>query len=339
MRRTLGVRGLSEFWEGESIMQKNQDIHVLLVDDEENFRSTATLLFKKRGIQVTTAASGAEAIAEIKKGATDVVVLDIKMPDMDGNEVLRTIRKLRPDVEVIMLTGHGTSESVFFGLREGAFVYLTKPCDIDLLTLKIREAFFKKKGLSETDRRVKDVMVPLSSFSSVGEDWSVAEAIVVILGHKTIITDTVEEEPIEVVIGNKTIITTTVDEGVHRCVLVRDRDNEVTGIVSFTDFLQGLETTYMRLLEDRPAAVGAGPQGARNFSGIFTNMVRELGKKSVRELMLEKPPTIDVNATLLEATNRLLSLNVRRLLVKDGKEVVGVIREKDIMFEMANIIG
>ncbi len=317
-------------------MQKTRTINVLLVDDEERFRTTATTLFEKRGFDVAAASSGAEAIEEIKKGRIDVVILDVKMPDMDGNEVLYKIKRLKPDIQVIMLTGHGSADSAFSGLREGAFAYLTKPCDIDLLALKIREAFSRKEGFSELDRRVRDIMVPLSSFSSVREDYSVAEAIEVILGHKVILTASAEEEPIEVIIGNKTVITTTVDEGVHRCVLVRDRNNKVVGVISFTDFLQGLESTYMRLLEDRPTV--AESPGARNYSGIFARMVRDLGKKSVRDLMSEKPPTIDANATLLEATNRLLSLNVRRLLVTEGDKVVGVIREKDIMFEMAHII-
>ncbi|UCD56686.1 MAG: response regulator [Candidatus Hydrogenedentota bacterium] len=319
-------------------MEKTKTIQVLVVDDEEHIRSTSTALFNKRGFHVTTAASGAEAIEEIIKGDIDVVVLDIKMPDMDGNVVLHKIRKLKPDVEVIMFTGYGSPDSALAGLREGAFAYLTKPCDIDLLTLKIREAFYKKEGLSELDRRVRDIMVPLGSFSTVRDNWSVAEAIEVILGHKTIVTATIEEEPIEVVIGNKTVITTTVDEGVHRCVLVRNRSNDIIGVISFTDFLQGLESTYMRLLEERPTVVDSIHGGTPNYSNIFTKMVRNLGKKSVRELMVDRPPTIEANATLLEATNRLLSLNVRRLLVMEEDRVIGVIREKDLMFEMAKIL-
>lgn len=319
-------------------MEKAKSIQVLLVDDEERFLATATALFRKRNFDVTTAAGGVEAIKEIKKGEFDVVVLDIKMPDMDGNEALHEIRKLKPDVEVIMLTGRGSADSMLPALREGAFAYLTKPCDLDLLALKIREAFFKKKGLSKADRRVREITVPISSFGAVGQDWSVAEAIEVIVGHKTIMTATVEEEPIEVVIGNRTIITTTVDEGVHRSALVRDKSNRIIGIISFTDFLQGLELTYMRLLEDRPIVADFTREGARSYSDVFIKLVRDLGKKSIRELMSDKPPTIDANATLLEAANRLLYLNVRRLLVMDDDKVIGVVREKDIMLEMANII-
>jgi DNA-binding response OmpR family regulator len=320
-------------------MEKNNKIHILLVDDEEHIRSTAKTLFTKRGFEVSTASSGAEAIDKVKtEGGIDVIVLDIKMPDMDGNEVLFKIRKIKPDVEVVMLTGHGTPDSAIANIRGGAFAYLTKPCDIDLLSLKIREAYFKKKGLSQADRRVRDVMVPLSSFGSVREHWSVAEAIEILLGHRTIVTATVEEEALEVVVGNKTVITTTVDEGVHRCVLVRDKRDKVIGVVSFVDFLQGIESTYMRLIEERPEVVDAAHGGPSAFADVFTRMVRDLGKKPIRDLMSDTPPTINADATLLEVTNRLLSLNVRRLLVMEEDSIVGVIREKDIMFEMAKII-
>ncbi|MBI4832750.1 MAG: response regulator [Candidatus Lindowbacteria bacterium] len=320
-------------------MNNGKPIHVLIVDDEERIRSTTTTLLKKRNFAVTAVATGKEAVSEIKRGEVDVAILDIKMPDMDGNEVLHEIKKIKPkNVQVIVLTGYGTPDSALAGLREGAFAYLTKPCDVDLLATKIRDAHKKNEQYRDREHRVRDIMVPLSSFGTVRENWSVAEAIEVILGHKTIITSTVEEEPVEVIVGNKTVITTTVEEGVHRSILVLDKASKVVGIVSFTDFLQGLETTYMRLLEDRPDVAGVTPEGDRDYSGIFTRMVRDLAKKPVRELMSLKPPTIDTNASLLEATNRLLALSVRRLLVMDGDKVVGVIREKDIMFEMANII-
>ncbi len=315
-------------------LQGTRDIQVLLVDDEEVFRANAKTLFKKRGFQVETAASGPEAIEAVKRNHYDVVILDIKMPGMDGNEVLYALKRIKPELKVIILTGYGVSESISFGLRQGAFAYLVKPCDIDLLAVKIREACGMKQGQAEGDRKVRDIMVSLSSFGSVREDWTVAEAIAVLLGQKTIVTNSVEEEPIEVVIGNKTVITTTVDEGVHRCVLVRDARNEVVGIASFTDFLQGLESTYLRLLAERPSLASSDSHGQ-----IFSDMVRALGKKKIRDLMLDKPPTVNADADLLEATNRLLSLNVRRLLVMENGDVIGVIREKDIMFEMANIIG
>ena len=127
-------------------MTKKKQISVLIVDDEERFRTTATATLKKRDFDVRAVSGGAEALKEIRKGDVDVVVLDVKMPEMDGNEALREIKILRPDLEVIMLTGHGTIESALRGWEDEVFAYLTKPCDIEILADKICDAFAKKKG-------------------------------------------------------------------------------------------------------------------------------------------------------------------------------------------------
>ena len=116
-------------------------IRVLMVDDEEQFRSTTSKILTRRGYQTTVAESGEAAIGILKKSAQDVVVLDVKMPGMDGHEALREIKKIDPNVQVIMLTGHGTMDSAKTSLEDEAFDYLNKPCDMDLLASKINDAF------------------------------------------------------------------------------------------------------------------------------------------------------------------------------------------------------
>ena len=120
-------------------------IHVLIVDDEDRFRTTAASNLEKRGFEVTTASNGTEALEEVRKNEVDVVVLDVKMPGMDGNEVLHRLKILKPDLPVIMLTGHGTMRSALMAYRDEIFEYVTKPCDIDTLAEIIRNAFEKKK--------------------------------------------------------------------------------------------------------------------------------------------------------------------------------------------------
>jgi DNA-binding NtrC family response regulator len=120
-------------------------IHVLLVDDDDDFRGAAAAILRRRGFQITGAASGAEALDEIRKGEIDVVVLDVKMPVMDGHETYHRIEKLRPDIQVIMLTGYGTVEPKCTKQHEGVFEFLKKPCDIDFLVEKIRQASARKK--------------------------------------------------------------------------------------------------------------------------------------------------------------------------------------------------
>ena len=122
---------------------------VMLVDDEERFLSTTQKLLTKKGIDVVTAASGAEALETLNHKYIHVVILDVKMPGMDGNDTLKEIKRQFPLVEVIMLTGHATVESAIDGLKSGATDYLMKPTGIDELIEKAREAFRKRLLLEE----------------------------------------------------------------------------------------------------------------------------------------------------------------------------------------------
>ncbi len=124
----------------ENESAQKQPIDLLLVDDEEGFVDVITKRMSKRGIRVTTALSGTEAIQSLRKRDFDVSVLDLKMEDMNGIEVLKIFRKMAPELPVIMLTGHGSEESAREGLEQGAYDYLTKPCDLEKLLEKVFEA-------------------------------------------------------------------------------------------------------------------------------------------------------------------------------------------------------
>ena len=118
-----------------------EKIRVLLVDDEQRFVKNLTRILKGRGFDASQALNGREALDMVKKGASfDVVVLDVKMPGMDGIVTLEEIKKWAPDTEVIMLTGHATLSSGTEAMKKGAFDYIMKPCDIEELCEKIREA-------------------------------------------------------------------------------------------------------------------------------------------------------------------------------------------------------
>ena len=115
-------------------------IRLLLVDDEEGYVKVLSKRMARRNMEVMTALSGAEGIQRLRKQDFDVAILDLKMEDMDGIEVLRVFKKMVPDLPVIMLTGHGTEKAAREGLEMGAFDYLTKPCDLEELVDKIRAA-------------------------------------------------------------------------------------------------------------------------------------------------------------------------------------------------------
>jgi len=125
---------------------------MMLVDDEERFLSTTKKLLAKKGYDVLTALSGAEALEILRTHNIHVVILDVKMPGMDGNAALKEIKRQFPLTEVIMLTGHATMESAIDGLKAGAVDYLMKPSDIDEIIKKAEEAFGKRQGIEEKIR-------------------------------------------------------------------------------------------------------------------------------------------------------------------------------------------
>ena len=120
---------------------KGEDfIELLLVDDEVDFVNIIAKRLSKRNIAVTGALSGTEAIQILRKKDFDLCVLDLKMEDMNGIEVLKFFKKMVPDMPVIMLTGHGSAESAGEGMAFGAYDYLTKPYELAKLMKKIEEA-------------------------------------------------------------------------------------------------------------------------------------------------------------------------------------------------------
>ena len=119
-------------------------IKILIVDDEEDFRDTLVNRLIKREIDASGAESGEKALELVRKFDYDVIILDIRMPGMDGIETLRQVKSIKPLVEVILLTGHATIESGVEGMKLGAFDYVIKPADLDSLMEKINLAYEKK---------------------------------------------------------------------------------------------------------------------------------------------------------------------------------------------------
>jgi DNA-binding response OmpR family regulator len=130
----------------EGTPQPTIPIRLLLVDDETGFVNVLAKRIAKRGFSVTKAFSGLEAIQVLRKEIFDVAVLDLKMEDMDGIEVLKVFKKMAPRLQVIMLTGHGCEEAAREGLESGAFDYLTKPCEFEELMKKIQDAAARSGG-------------------------------------------------------------------------------------------------------------------------------------------------------------------------------------------------
>ena len=132
-----------------------EECRVLLVDDEKDFLEVLIRRLKKRQVNVDGVSSGEEALQYLRVRPIDVVVLDVKMPGMDGITALQEIKKLDPLIEVIMLTGHASLEVALEGMRSGAFDYLMKPAEIDELLYKIEDAHRAKTIQEEKIARLE----------------------------------------------------------------------------------------------------------------------------------------------------------------------------------------
>jgi len=120
-------------------------INILLVDDESDFVETMVKRFGIRKMPIDSAKSGQEALAALEAKEYDVIILDVRMPGMDGLQVLKLIRERAPLTEVIMLTGHASLETGMQGMNLGAYDYVLKPADFDDLLDKVRKAFERKE--------------------------------------------------------------------------------------------------------------------------------------------------------------------------------------------------
>ena len=295
---------------------------VLMVDDEEKFRETTSKILRKRGFDTTMAATGEEAVDILKKHPMDVVVLDIKMPGMDGHEALAKIKEIRSRTQVIMLTGHGDVESAKASLEKGAFDYLNKPCDIDLLTSKINDASRAIQDIEEraAEKKAGDIMIRIDDYTTIRGDQTVKEAIEQLM------------HSFEGLIASGSVMETG-----HRSILVFDRDGDLEGILSIQDLIGAVRPAY--LSAPKPSMADAMQYSAMFWTGLFTSQVTKLSSTRVADIMSATPPCVDENANLMELADLMYSQGIRRLVVTSPKgRVIGVVREQELFFEMANIM-
>ena len=295
-------------------------IKILMVDDEARFREATEKILNRKGFEVLLAKDGPEALEKISMNP-DVVVLDIKMPGMDGHEVLKKIKRLRKDIPVIMLTGHGGLPSAEEAYISGAFDYLSKPCDIELLSGRITDACNEKgKEMGAEEKPVCKVMVPLEEYTTIPEDGTVKDAVRKLLAS-----------------FYSKLSTNRIMETGHRSVLVVNRRQEVTGILTIIDLLQSIMPGYLNI--SKPFMADTIEFSPMFWSGMFTRELKEVGNKKVKEIMSPAPLDIPGNSNLMEAAYMMINNHIRRLLVTEKEKVIGVIREQDLFFEMRRILS
>lgn len=299
-----------------------EKIKVMMVDDEVRFRETTATLLKKKGFETTIAGSGEEAINIIKTIPHDVVVLDVKMGGMDGHKALEKIKNIAPETQVIMLTGHGSPGSADSSRRLEAFDYLIKPCDIDILALKINEAYtIRKTGAARTEKKVKDIMTEIDNYSRVTVNQTIREAVGKLMSSLT-----------ELISSNM------IREAGHRSLLVFDEQNNFVGILRIKDLIKGVSFHLSLSDTSRADSLKFSHVFTGGWDGLFTIQMKNLADRKIGELELEPPPMIDENANLMEVAELLYKTRKTRLIVTSGDKVVGILREQDLFFEIVNIV-
>ncbi|GAB6144835.1 response regulator [Desulfocicer niacini] len=295
-------------------------IKVLMVDDEKRFRDTTKKILNKKGFETLVAESGEDALEKIDQNP-DVVILDIKMPGMDGHETLEKIKEIKPELPVIMLTGHGAMPSAKEALGQGAFDYLSKPCDINLLAEKIKEACqIKDKSSLPRERSVLDIMIPIAEYSTIEEDKSIKDAINLL--KRSFITR---------------MATSRLMETGHRSILVVNKANQVQGTLTIRDLMEMVMPGY--LSAPKPSLADSIEYSPMFWEGMFTMGMLAMKDKPLSDVMSPSPASIDGKANLMEAAYLMLEANQRRLIVSLSGKTVGIIREQELFFEMERIIN
>jgi DNA-binding response OmpR family regulator len=294
-------------------------IKVLMVDDEEKFRSTTEKILQRKGFDTVLAASGEEAIDKLDENP-NVVILDVKMPGMDGHQALEEIKKHSPDLPVIMLTGHGALPSAKEALQKGAFDYLAKPCDINILAGKIEDACrHAEDPKAFEEKRILGVMVPFQEYTTVSAEESIKDAIFKLKASFT-----------------SKLSTSRLMETGHRSVLVMDDKDNVQGILAIRDLLEMVLPSY--LTAPKPSMADSIQYSPMFWQGMFIKEVKQKSGIRIKEVMRPAPLTIEGTASLMEAAYMMMKNNTRRLVVEVAGRVAGVIREQDLFFEMERIL-
>jgi len=296
-----------------------KNIRVMMVDDEEQFRSTTSKILTRRGYETTVAESGEAAIEILREYDQDVVVLDVKMPGMDGHEALREIKKIDPKVQVIMLTGHGTMDSAKASLKDEAFDYLNKPCDMDLLASKINDAFNAAGKGRKEEKRAGDIMIPIEEYTTIQANATISEGIASL------------KQSFENAVSTSRIMETG-----HRSIMVFDAGENLVGILSILDLIRAIRPAY--LSAPKPSMADSMQYSTMFWSGLFTTQTKTLVKKRIEDVMSEAPLSVDEDTNLMEVANLLYTEKRRRMAVTKKDKVVGVVREQELFFEMARIL-
>jgi DNA-binding response OmpR family regulator len=285
---------------------REKTIRILLVDDETEFRDAAGQALRRQGFQVSEAGSGEHALELLPGDRPDLVILDLKMGGMDGIATLTEIRKIDPDLPVLILTGHGRYEHALAGIQMGVVDFVQKPVDLKVLGVRIGELVRGgKRPLRE--KRLEELMVPEALYRRILIDLTVRDAVLALQEAQ-----------------RRELMPEDTDRG-RRTLLVFDGKAEFKGLVRAEDIVR---LTVPSFLVESPYS--------SYFTGMFLAQAKVVGRLPLREV-LKTPPTLDVDAPLMEAAYWLVSRRLSHLpILRDGK-LVGILRPEDLYREIAGL--
>lgn len=283
-------------------------IRVLLVDDEEEFRRSASRSLGNRGLAVREAEDGTAALAAVRQERPDLVILDLRMPGMDGIETLRRLRGIDESLPVIVLTGHGSLHDALAGIALEITDFLQKPVDLDALAVRVREMVARggQKGPLR-ERLIRDLMRRPESYPAVRLDQPVREVLSVLCDA---FLNTVERT----------------GPGV-RSARVYDPEGGFVGMVRFSDLLKLVLPGYLR---ESPYA--------SYFTGMFLAQCKVVGQRRLEDI-LGPDIRVEVDEALMEAVHLMVVHRLITLPVMEDERLVGVLTERDVILEIARAMG
>jgi len=285
-------------------------IRVLLVDDEDIFRQGTAKLLARRGFLVEEATSGEAALQHLRESRPDVVILDLRMPGMDGIATLQQIRAMAADLPVIILSGHGQYDDAVASIKLEVVDFLQKPVDIELLVARILHAHEHGHREVLRERTIAELMVPPDWYRRLYVDQPVADAVDAL--KDTFFAPREHSDATQERL---------------RSVLVFDRSDRFVGILRFPDLLKLVLPPFFTNLPY-----------TSYYTGMFLAQCKLIGNRKIADL-LEEPVSVAVDAPLIEAVHLMVIHHLINLPVMGAGHLVGIIREKDIILEIAARIG
>ena len=293
--------------------------HVVVADDEARFRENIAKILQHRGFVVSLAKNGEEVLDLLQTVSPEVVLLDVKMPGLNGDEALPRILAMKPGCKVIVLTGHGDQTAARRAFESGAFDYLCKPCDVHILASRIHEAVGIGRNGLEREKTITEIMIPIDEYTCVQASNTVREGIA------------------KLKLASESFISSgLIMESGHRALLVFD-GQELVGVLTMRNLIQAILPEYLRT-QHGPLPMGL-KYSSLFWSGLFNYQVKALESRHVGEIMNPRPPVVNFSENLMQVAYLLCEENRRRVAVEREGKIIGVVREQELFHEISRQIS